>query len=764
MAAQRFVTRVASLERLGVFLNYRAVADSPTFHRYNLIYGFNGSGKTTLSRVFASLEAGSVRPELPEGGTFEIELSDGTSIRSASTLDTLNGQLLVFNVDFIDENLRWKEGIANPVFYLGKAQAELAGKLDKVETKITEIQPKRHEATGEEARKQKAFADRKRDDARLISEQLGLGRKYEAPHLVSDYAKNSYSEELKLSETERQRLRAIITQEAPLAKRAQVSAAMFRIAALVRDVRATLDATLGEMALEDLRAHQEMLKWVKDGFDYHHEHDLASCLFCGNDLTDDRMSALRQAIDDRFDELSSSIVTAKGQAEEFRDQTASVQALMPSVNDIAKGLQPRAAVILEKLQALFEEGTRVAGAVVALLEKKAAAPNIRVDTSGLITDADAAAWDAAVEGLLSDLDAVIAEHNRSHDEFSQEQETARKRLKEHFLADGQPLYRDLEADAKAAGEAVEKLKEILGALVEEAERLRQEMRQHGPAADMINRLIHGYLGHKELEIATLDTGYQIRRNSKPVTGSLSEGEKTAIALCYFLSTLEAEGRQPKNLIVVVDDPISSLDTKALNYAFNLIKGALSSVGQSFIMTHNLHFMNEVKKWLKRKAGGDDPTATLLFLDSVLDAGGDTRSSSLKVMPKLIREYESEYQYLFHLVLQFVSSPDGHAGYFYLMPNALRKVLEIFLAFKLPGSDGLSSKVGTVAGGDYDLDPARVHALDRLVQLESHADNLDDLVTFSSMTIEETKDAADALLSLIRAMDGEHFSRMRRICT
>lgn len=30
----------------------------------------------------------------------------------------------------------------------------------------------------------------------------------------------------------------------------------------------------------------------------------------------------------------------------------------------------------------------------------------------------------------------------------------------------------------------------------------------------------------------------------------------AIALCYFLSTLEAEGRQPKNLIVVVDDPIS----------------------------------------------------------------------------------------------------------------------------------------------------------------------------------------------------------------
>ncbi len=69
----------------------------------------------------------------------------------------------------------------------------------------------------------------------------------------------------------------------------------------------------------------------------------------------------------------------------------------------------------------------------------------------------------------------------------------------------------------------------------------------------------------------------------------------------------------------------------------------------------------------------------------------------------------------------------------------------------------------VANGGYDLDPARVRALDRLAQLESHADNLDDLVTFSSMAIEETKDAADALLALMMALDQEHFDRLCRIC-
>jgi hypothetical protein len=126
------------------------------------------------------------------------------------------------------------------------------------------------------------------------------------------------------------------------------------------------------------------------------------------------------------------------------------------------------------------------------------------------------------------------------------------------------------------------------------------------------------------------------------------------------------------------------------------------------------------------------------LDAVQDAGSETRASSIKILPALIREYESEYHYLFHLVLEFSRSPDGRTGYFYVMPNALRKVLEIFLAFKMLGSEGLSDKVENVAKGQHGIDPARIRALDLLVQLESHADNLDDLETFSSMTIDDNR--------------------------
>jgi wobble nucleotide-excising tRNase len=283
-------------------------------------------------------------------------------------------------------------------------------------------------------------------------------------------------------------------------------------------------------------------------------------------------------------------------------------------------------------------------------------------------------------------------HNRANDDFRQTQEAARKKLMEHFLADRQKDYRRLETDVSGTKSELDNVEAQYQEQKQKAEHLRHEMRQHGPAAEMMNRMIHSYLGHNELQVSTLDTGYEIRRNGNPVSGSLSESEKTAIALCYFLATLEAEGRQLRNLIVVVDDPISSLDTKALHYAFSLLSRALDGASQLIILTHNLHFMNEVKKWLKRGAKKKPPTAALLFLDVKQDIRAGTRTSSLKEMPTLIREYDSEYQYLFHLVLQFAESPDGQTDYFYLMPNALRKVLDIFWPSSCPARKGSATRL------------------------------------------------------------------------
>jgi wobble nucleotide-excising tRNase len=229
--------------------------------------------------------------------------------------------------------------------------------------------------------------------------------------------------------------------------------------------------------------------------------------------------------------------------------------------------------------------------------------------------------------------------------------------------------------------------------------------------------------------------------------------------------LESEGRKTKELIIVIDDPISSLDSRSLNFACSLIISRLSESAQIFVLTHNQNCLNEFRKPWKSKAraeGDKEPTAALLFLDVSMPVGSQ-RISNIIELPRLLREYDSEYHYLCHHVLQFAAA-QAEYDYAYMMPNVLRRVLELFLAFRCPGSSGLPSKIAQLCKAHSALDYDRIIALERLSQMESHSDNLDDLISFSSMTIEETKDATNALLTLMQKVDPEHLKGLRRICS
>lgn len=761
------IQQITSLKALGLFGDYVATADTPAFRKYNLIYGFNGSGKTTLSRIFTSLGSGIIDGELPQGGSFSIALSDGSRITSDGSLNALKGRVLVFNVDFVESSFRWKEGTANPIFYLGKEQSELAKELDAANAKVASISPRAAEAERAHAQAAKAFTDHKRTAARLIAEQLGLGRRYDATNLAADYAKRSYDERCLVDEVRREELRAVIAQQAPLPKQNALSSDSIRLADELQKLRSLLGRTVGAAAVAELREHEAMLRWVSDGLEYHETHDLSTCLFCGNGLTDQRLAALKGVIDGGFDSLIRDVDAAKTHIKSLHDRLVSLRRAIPSQAEIAKDHQTLFATSSANLKALIVASEKVLATAMSLLERKSSTPNVLIDPVGLIADSEATTWDTSFASALAEVNRAIDAHNVSHDEFSVVQSRSRESLKAHFLYEGNAIYTELEAAVTTTEQSKTNLAGQLRTLIGTAETLRQQMRQHGPAADLITRMLHSYLGHRELEISAREEGYQVRRNGRPLRGSLSEGEKTAIALCYFLSTIQAEGRKLKDLIVVVDDPISSLDTKALHYAFSVVRSALSGTAQLILMTHNLQFMNESKKWLRSKTesqvGPDKATASLFFVAVTQKDGVETRTASLKAMPKHIRDYESEYQYLFSIVRDFATSEDGETGYFYIMPNALRKVLEIFLAFKLPGPDGLSSKIENIANGGYGLDAARVQALDRLVQLESHADNLDDLVGFSSMTVEETRDAARALLSLMETLDQSHYKKLCTVC-
>ncbi len=75
---------------------------------------------------------------------------------------------------------------------------------------------------------------------------------------------------------------------------------------------------------------------------------------------------------------------------------------------------------------------------------------------------------------------------------------------------------------------------------------------------------------------------------------LSEGDKSTIALAFFLSKLDIDpNRQDK--ILIFDDPLSSLDTNRRTYTIGIIRTLFQQLKQVVVLSHNEYFLHEIGK-------------------------------------------------------------------------------------------------------------------------------------------------------------------------
>lgn len=762
------ITNLRTLHGMGIFADRAAKAASLQFRQHNLIYGFNGSGKSTLSRIFASLEAGAASGRLPTGSSFTVSMDDASEFGCPSKPNGLERRLLVFNSDFVERNLQWAQGKARPVFFIGEDQAKAAAELAALELKFPELASK--ETLGEGAAKQaeKALATFKRDQAKSIAQRLHRdSRKYEAPQLADDYASWKNKNISSLSEDELKAAEDTRRLAAPMPKVQPVAFDPDSIGKAFQFVKDMCEQTLSTVALDEIQRFPEILLWVKDGYEFHERRGLKDCILCGNELSSERLTLLKGALDNQIDEF---IARLSKTAERLQSILVSLDSLSvdgPAPDDISTELRPAFKKSKAALTARIGTAKDHLQQLTGLLADKRERPAAAVDSSKLPPQKEIQTVADELAAAINALNQVIEDHNNVVANFEKHRENAEVLIRKHFIA-------ECRAEFSAHVDAVDRAqKDAAAARVAhtaakgEADALRQKVKTHGPAASAINKLIASYLGHEELAIKPIEEGYELHRHGRVIDGAPSEGEKTAIAIAYFLSTIGSEDRKLKDLIVVIDDPVSSLDTKALNYACSLIRNRLSGACQVFILTHNQQCLNEFRKHWKNKArppDGKDPTATMLFIDVVVPEGTQKRAATLVEMSKLLREYESEYHFLFSHVLKFAKAGENYSEYGYMMPNVLRRVLDIFLAFKCPGNSGLPGKIDEICGQYPDLDRDRLSALERLSQVESHSDNLDDLISFSSMALEETRQATDALLGLMSHVDDKHLAALKRICS
>lgn len=204
-----------------------------------------------------------------------------------------------------------------------------------------------------------------------------------------------------------------------------------------------------------------------------------------------------------------------------------------------------------------------------------------------------------------------------------------------------------------------------------------------PSVDEINKTLNSF-GFHNFEIVPSKTGinqYQIQREDGTLAEStLSEGEITFITFLYFLQL--AKGSTSKEnitneRILVVDDPISSLDSNVLfvvstllKEIIKLIKSDKGNIKQLILLTHNVYFHKEVSFINGRTKKSNDTFYWILRKNDNITS----------VQPF---EMKNPIQNSYELLWQELKNKDNSSGL--TIQNIMRRIIENY--FKILGKYG-----------------------------------------------------------------------------
>lgn len=229
---------------------------------------------------------------------------------------------------------------------------------------------------------------------------------------------------------------------------------------------------------------------------------------------------------------------------------------------------------------------------------------------------------------------------------------------------------------------------------------------------------------------------------------ISEGEKNLISLLFFYFELFEDKNQskPKNIIkmVILDDPISSMDDSNRFYVLEIVKDILKSpIKQVFVLTHVWDDYSHLiygKKCF---------TENSIF--SSYELQKDKKSFLIKNESK-----GNPYKHMFKEVyeLSIKTSPSSDCDYYH-MPNIIRKVFEEFLSFKTNG------KLPQDSNKDFIEDIFKIKSRNDKVKLGTLLSVCNVLSHKNTKTDTDIIIAAKFLMKLIQNDDPIHYHNMKQ---
>jgi len=751
-----FIRKLLALDGNAVFRNFEWPTDLHGFSKFNLVYGPNGSGKTTISRVFDAL----ARQQEPYGRV-AIELgSDDSRILRNRDFEGAETSLHVFNSDYIERNVRATAEGSIESIYIGSQSVQ---EQETLATLRGDRQRELEQAPSLSEKKRiadRAFQRHCTENARQIKEQLrspgdvtntynNFDRNDYETHVKAILAEGSVDDSTLSSHDVDANLQLARSAKMPDVKR--ISVDVGSTSTLQRDVHRAIELEVLGQEIEDLAQDPELSEWLGSGLSLHRNRASQSCLYCERTpVPAERTQTLRAHFSDAFSDAVRQIESAVDAVEKHRTEVVAFERSLPRSAELYEDLREEVSAAIRGIEADCRLLSLALVRAASALQSKKRNPFGTIEQLPELTN--------KVDTRILALNNTIEVHNRRSNDIQTEIENARDKVARSMIAASAALYEELLEERNVAMQEEETNQRRTQQLSFKISGIEDGLQNYEEAAKRLQRNLRVYLGHDELEVRVEGAKYAFRRAGDLAT-RLSEGEKTAVALLYFLESLRDERIPREEMCVVLDDPVSSLDEGSLYAAVSFIKEELSGVAQTIVLTHNDRLFGEIRKWFWQVEDSNKPERYVRYysLETEMTDGG--RCARLSRIPAEFANRGSLYEYWFWKVKQHGDGRgdvvDAHG-----LPNVARRLLEQFCAYNFPefvraGKLGSCIDAAPTTGGFEDW---RRERLRTFVNDESHGWR----AQYGSVGIgqqKESRHVASDVLSFMEAVAPDHVRRM-----
>lgn len=686
------LTKVLGIEGVGLLRDVRG-GNSNHFGKLTLLYAENGRGKSTFASVLTSCTARD-SDLIEDRVTIDAQVKPSAKLMFGNSLAEYKDgswsgyrpEILVYDSHFVNSNVHTGNEVTS------NQRANLLSFA--LGTSAVKARQDEQDATAAERQSN--------ENARKLREQLEalISKKIPLPQFRA--LLDDAEVEKKIAEAEQQA--AALSRAAEIKR--QATPQEYETPELDLDhIFSVLNSTLESVHAQAASRVAEHLghlndansvSWVQRGLSLAPENE---CPFCGQDTSavellemyriyfDDAYADLQKAVDEVSTKVLSAtdanlidrMVRARERNNDALQQWAEYVAVAPideTGDDLARASLVNLRDLLESLLARKSSAITEAHAGEEELEE---AKRLWEQFSAVYADESSVihGFNRAIETYKATLDNADVAQLHAHIErltLVKLRHSDEVKVLVEGLRTAEVSLKDAETTKKDTRDVLNEV--MRSTLSSFKDQINEHLREFN-AEFQIAELSHNYRG------TTPRTEYQIRLRNESIelnggrptfATALSEGDKKTMGFAFFAASTLADPELSEK-IVVIDDPMSSLDSPRREHTMKVVEKISARAKQVILMAHDEHFLRHVKERIRKS----DESIQAAEISIRMSEGRYSDLAPADIEALCQSTYLKNYKLVSGVVAGTIGDPDGVAQ----GAVALRLLLEGYLHRKYP---------------------------------------------------------------------------------